>query len=172
MKDIRILILFLLIILISTAIGSRLFYIQVLNGGYYSALALGQQFVFEEELAQRGDIFLKNRFAEEEGRSTLAATNKEWSLLYAVPKEIEDPEFIATKVSPFIYEKRVRELEALQKNKEDRASNDEDMLKEESVNLDSIKRSIYERIKDKDDPYEPLEGKLEKWEVEEESSRS
>ena len=58
---------------------------QIEQGNYYEAIALGQQVSFESSTGKRGDIFLKN--------SDLAlAQIKKKNLVYVFPKKIPDAE--------------------------------------------------------------------------------
>ena len=60
MKNWRINVVLVLIIILGVAIISRLFNIQILNHKFYQSQALGQQAGFSEAQGQRGEIFLKN----------------------------------------------------------------------------------------------------------------
>jgi len=70
------------ILLFGLALIARLFFIQVLQGDFYKALAQGLYSLDEEIPGQRGEIFFKN------GESL--AINMEWPLVYASPREIEN----------------------------------------------------------------------------------
>jgi cell division protein FtsI/penicillin-binding protein 2 len=64
----------------------RLYSLQVIAHGYYQELAFDQHKIFEDLVPRRGEIFVKDG----DGSYPVAA-NKELNLVYAVPKEIEDP---------------------------------------------------------------------------------
>lgn len=72
----------------------RLFYLQIIQGNLYRALAIGQQETAEEISGARGKIFCYDK-------NTIAplVINKVYKLCYAVPKEIENPEEAAQKIS-------------------------------------------------------------------------
>lgn len=74
------------IILFGAALCSRLFFLQVKDFRYFSALARGQQYNFEVLVPPRGTIYMTSRAGEE----LPLAMNKRLSLVYAVPKEIKD----------------------------------------------------------------------------------
>lgn len=74
-------------VLIGGALLFRLHGLQVENGQYYAALALGQRSGAAEVLPPRGNIFIQDKGGS--GRF-LVATNREMPMVYAVPKEVED----------------------------------------------------------------------------------
>lgn len=82
------------IVIVAAIIIVRLFYIQVLNGKFYSAIALGQQTGFKEVQGNRGEIFFENsketKGARGSGEMKSLAINKEKWIVSAVPKEIKD----------------------------------------------------------------------------------
>ncbi len=90
--------LFFIIILIAAAIGSRLFFLQVKNHDFYAALFQGQINSFSPNSSLRGEIF----FQEKGEKSQPLAINKEGNIVYAVPKEIENPEETAQILSSIL----------------------------------------------------------------------
>lgn len=89
------------IFLFAFAIAARLFNVQVLNYDVYAARA-GQQHDIEEELMpQRGRIFVRS--GKNEGTLYPLAANKEFALVYAVPKDILQPQQAAEKIAPLLY---------------------------------------------------------------------
>jgi len=141
MKNQRIYLVFFLILLAGLGITARIFYIQVIKGGYYSALARGQHADYKELTPPRGDIFLQDRFNSDSGLF-LAATNKDWPMLYAVPKEIEDPALTARELASVLYGEEV--------------GSD---LSTEALRV--WEEELYQRINSEDDPYEPIAHKLD-----------
>jgi len=133
MKNRRIYFVFFLILLAGLGITARIFYIQIVKGGYYSALARGQHVDYVELTPPRGNIFLQDRFNSDNGLF-LAATNKDWPMLYTVPKEIEDPAFTARELVSVLYDEEARP---------------------------EAEEKLYRRINDEDDPYEPIAHKLD-----------
>ena len=83
-----------LIIFFGGAIFARLFYLQIIKGDYYKALAQGQQNYLIQTKGERGDVF----FSQGE---VLAMTVQE-PMLVISPKEVENKEEIAEKVSQLI----------------------------------------------------------------------
>ncbi|MEX0916612.1 MAG: penicillin-binding protein 2, partial [Candidatus Spechtbacterales bacterium] len=88
--------LFIFCALLAGALLFRLHGLQVERGDYYSAIALGQQRGMQEVLPPRGNIY----FQDKAGTSRfLVATNREMPMVYAAPKEVEDP---ALTLSPLV----------------------------------------------------------------------
>lgn len=108
MSSWRLHIVFFSILLIGTGIIARLFYIQVLQGGHYAALARGQQASYDDIDPRRGRIFLLDKFVQNEDNLVLAATQKDSFLLYAVPKEIKDLDMAIEKLKSFLPEAELR----------------------------------------------------------------
>ena len=93
-KNSRIYVLVLAILSISLIIFSRLYLLQVSAHASYLALAENQHSLFKSLIPTRGEIFLKDRDA-----LYPIAVNKEMSMAYAVPKEIEDPASASDKIA-------------------------------------------------------------------------
>jgi len=104
MKSWRFYIVVFFIGLIFAIIISRLFYLQILRHDFYKALADNQQQIFQTIYPIRGEIFMKDRYTDSDSRSSLfpVALNKDLSLVYAVPKDIEDKEETVRKLSPLL----------------------------------------------------------------------
>ena len=99
MKNWRIILIFVFVIIFGAAIIGRLFDIQVLKHKFYQAQALGQQVGFSEVRGYRGEIFFKNS-QENKGSygvgdvKSLAINKDEWTVS-AIPSEIEDKEIFS-----------------------------------------------------------------------------
>lgn len=87
-KDTRTNLIFGLVFLLFLGLGGRLFYLQVLRGEYYQALAERQQEFLKEVELERGEIFLQNR----KGELFSLARNKRTKLVFLVPRDIENKE--------------------------------------------------------------------------------
>jgi len=85
MRNWRINLIFLFFILFSATIIGRLIYIQIIKGDLYKALAQGQQNFFTSNQGERGKIFLQDK----NGNFYPVAVNKNWEMIYDVPKEIK-----------------------------------------------------------------------------------
>jgi len=95
MKNWRVNLIFLILVIFGAAIISRLFFLQIINHKFYQAQALGQQTIFEEIEGARGKIFFKDNI------KSLAVNSDKW-LVYVVPQEIQDKEIIADSLSEVI----------------------------------------------------------------------
>lgn len=85
---------------IAAILVMRLFQLQVISSGYYQALATKEQSDYVELPAQRGEIIIKDSHSNEE---FLLATNTTLNLLYADPTLIKDPNTVAEKLIPIIF---------------------------------------------------------------------
>ena len=101
------LILFLIFALGAVIIG-RLFFIQVLQGDFYRAMAQGMYSLEEEIPGQRGEIFFKN--------GEPLAINIEWPLVFASPREVELKDETAEKLAEIINIDKETILEDLEKD--------------------------------------------------------
>jgi cell division protein FtsI/penicillin-binding protein 2 len=115
------------------AIIGRLFFIQVLQGDFYKALSQG--YAVEEEIeAERGEVFFKN---EEP-----LAINKDWFLVFASPRKVEEKEETAEKLAETL---NLNKDSILEKLKEDnlyevikRQLTDEEIAKINELSLAGI----------------------------------
>ncbi|NQV00291.1 MAG: penicillin-binding protein 2 [Parcubacteria group bacterium] len=98
-KNFRINVLFAIIVFITVATVVRLFDLQVLKNGYYTALASGQHNIFENLVPERGQVYVEDKFSKD---LYPLAINKEMNLIYAVPKKIEDPKHTAEQLAPIL----------------------------------------------------------------------
>jgi len=109
-----------LIFLLLAAIVYRLYFLQVSQGDWYAALASGQHQISSLLQPVRGKIMLHEKLNGQDQLYPLA-TNKDFSFLYAVPKDIKNPQDLADKLfdffdKPELEAKAKRELEAELKN--------------------------------------------------------
>jgi len=91
---VRIYILAFFIFLFFGAIVLRLFSLQVASYEAYKALAYDQHSIFKSLIPKRGEIFLRDR----EGVYPVAV-NRETKMAYAVPKEVENLDETASRIS-------------------------------------------------------------------------
>ena len=136
MSSWRIHAIFFVILFAGIGIVARLFYIQVVQGGYYAAFARGQQGEYKDIKDLRGDIFMQDKFSP--SNKYLAATQKKWFTLYAVPREVDDVNAVATELAKYLIAWKGS------------ASTSPDVLEEE----------LNDKLAKKDDPYEPLMAKI------------
>ncbi len=84
-----------IIFLLTGCIIYKLFDLQVLNYELYYNLAANQHQIYSLLEPERGRIFIQNDEKGENGRLYPVATNKNFYLLFAVPKEVNDAEKIS-----------------------------------------------------------------------------
>lgn len=77
----------------------RLVVLQIVDHGFYEALASGQHDLFTQLFPERGDILLKDRF---EDKYYPAATNQQLTLIYADTRTVEDPAKTAAALAPLL----------------------------------------------------------------------
>ncbi|MDX1535783.1 MAG: penicillin-binding protein 2 [Candidatus Spechtbacterales bacterium] len=87
-KNLRITALFLILMLPALGIVARLYYLQIQQGDYYSALAVGQSVDVKSSPPPRGDIYFQDKAGS---AKYIAAINREVPLVYADPGEVSDP---------------------------------------------------------------------------------
>lgn len=94
--DARVNVLMVGVVFFALVVVGRLFYIQVLSGSYYSALASGQHQIYEDLVPTRGEIYIEDKFS----RNLIPlVVNKKMYLVYAVPNAIEDPLSVASELA-------------------------------------------------------------------------
>ena len=94
MKNWRVNLIFILVIIFSAAILGRLIFLQVLRGDFYKALSQGLHNPFNEVQGERGEIFLNN---EKD-----LAINVNLPLIYVVPNEIKNQKETAKVLSEIL----------------------------------------------------------------------
>ncbi|PIR95011.1 hypothetical protein COT95_00995, partial [Candidatus Falkowbacteria bacterium CG10_big_fil_rev_8_21_14_0_10_37_6] len=89
------------IFLFAFAIIIKIFNLQVFQHDLYAARALQQHGVEEEIIPERGRIFVRTN--EDKTELYPLAANKEFALIYAVPKDMNNIEQAAEKLMPILY---------------------------------------------------------------------
>jgi len=169
-----------IIFLLSLIIIYRLFVLQVSRYDLYTALASDQHQVYNQLEQNRGKIYIRdNRDLNEDNKLYPAATNKDFALIYAVPKKVINPEETAQKLYEIldkaVMEKEVDELlandeffkeqeenenisqEAREKNKEFKEIKKELEIK---TREEEIIKKYLAKLTKKNDPYEPIRNKV------------
>jgi cell division protein FtsI/penicillin-binding protein 2 len=77
----------------------KLFQIQIIDHNIYKVLAQNQHEFFEKIIPERGEIFINDAYSD---KLYPLATNKEMSLVYAVPKNIVNKKEAASKLSELL----------------------------------------------------------------------
>ncbi len=78
----------------------RLFVLQVLSHDFYAALASDQHSIFAELFPERGDVYLSD--PKSPSGMFPAAVNRDMALVYAVPRDVEDPSGTAAVVADIL----------------------------------------------------------------------
>ena len=137
-RDFRIGVLMVFFVVFSLIIVFRLFKLQIIDHKYYIALASGQHEIFKHLYPSRGSILVKDKQGEvvrDDQSFYPVATNKTMYLLYAIPKDIQDPE-AALQV---LKETFNIEIETFQETSLDSESNDSTIEDEDNPEDDSGK---------------------------------
>ena len=173
------------VFLLLAAIVGRLFLLQIKNCDYYKTLANGQQQVFSKLSPERGQIFFSNSMqGNDNGLLYPLATNKDFALLYAIPKDISDPNGLAEKLYDFFDKprlerdhqktvadnetKRLAAIADIQNNAalkpEEKTAKIAAIAADPFFSADSQKDGIItgylKHLNKPDDPYEPLVKKM------------
>jgi cell division protein FtsI/penicillin-binding protein 2 len=131
------------VFLLGGSILYKLYDLQVMRYDLYTALAQGQHQRYSELKPDRGRIFMSDyKQSGEEGGLYPLATNKDFALLYAVPKDIQNPETIADKLY-IIFDQKNVEKEVNELMKKEAADN----LKKELDYVGSLNLPDEERLK-------------------------
>ena len=128
MKEIRINLIILLFLLVGAAVIGKLFFLQIVNYDFYSALAKGQHSFFDNIIGERGEIFSQDK----SGQVRPLAVNVSSLVCFASIGEVEDTGETASKLSGILG----IEKDVLLKKMEESFSNflilKEDLSEEES----------------------------------------
>jgi len=140
-----------IIFLLSAALTYKLFTVQIRQCDLYTAMASSQHQIYSQLKPERGKIFLSD--ATKPGKLYPIATNKDFAVVYVVPKDIASSSEMAEKFFQFF------DLPRLEKE-----------IKKDNPNIGTvtIASSTKEEILNKylsklnkpGDPYEPLENKV------------
>jgi len=124
----------------------RLGYLQVVQHGFYEALASGQRDLFQELFPERGDLLVMDR-----DEAVPIATNRYLNLVWADTREVDDPVRTARVLD---------EILPLYDAQESPSA----VTLEDTSDLELSKPSRYMRIlaqlSKENDPYEPIERKV------------
>jgi len=117
-KDSRLSVIRFGVLLVAILVVIRLFFLQVVEYDFYSALASGQHEIFKELTPTRGTIFIHD--GKDQDLVPLA-TNHQLAAVYADPRRVEDPEATALAVGDVFSfdEEKINKLKERLSNKED-----------------------------------------------------
>ncbi len=108
--NLRLYTLLILLVLVAGVVTVRLFSLQIVRHGFYTALAKDQHTVLEELIPRRGEIFIQ----EKDDIWHSLATNRSFQKVFLVPKEVVDKNEVAQKLAPLIDVPMAKILEKLQ----------------------------------------------------------
>lgn len=129
--DIRLRLIFIFFSLLAAVITARLFFFMIIQGDFYAALAGSSREVFSNLFPERGQIFFQDSRTGEEHP---AAMNRDYFLVYADTREIKSD----------------AEAEEIAKKLADVFNYD-----------DEKKLAVFKQLNRRDDPYEPIENKVD-----------
>ncbi|MCK4539622.1 penicillin-binding protein 2 [Candidatus Parcubacteria bacterium] len=179
-----------IIFLLAGILAYKLFNLQVIQHDLYAALAMDQHQVFNTLKPERGRIFIQDGQAGN-GEYYPVATNKEYALIYAIPKKIQNAEKTAEIFYEIFNKKEAeKEVDALLDSDEYFKELTEDfnpllarkkdaISKKEKEEFLKIKRELEiklrkeeiienykKKLSKKNDPYEPIKKKVGEEELE------
>ncbi len=150
------------LILVAVVIGVRLFMLQVMQHGFYEALASGQHEIFEELFPERGDILVQDLYSD---KLYSIATNHLTGYVYAEPRKVVDYEETAKVLAGILgYEMEVceeeeEEVSEVAEDAED-AEDIEDTEEDEEQQCPTDYEILLARLNKPDDPYEPIKREV------------
>jgi cell division protein FtsI (penicillin-binding protein 3)/stage V sporulation protein D (sporulation-specific penicillin-binding protein) len=139
-----------LVFLLAGGLVYKLFSLQIKECDLYTALAASQQQVSSQLKPARGKIFFTENFNGQE-KLYPVATNKDFAVLYAVPKDVLDPRALAEKFYEFFDRPR------LEQDSKTAASGSPAVIS--TTTREEIIAGYLKRFDKPGDVYEPLENK-------------
>ena len=128
------------LLLFGVVLVGRLFYIQIIKGDFYKALAQGLYGTETQIIGERGEIFFKN--------GEPLAINTDWPLVFSSPIEVKEKEIAAEKLA-----------EILSLGEESKLSSSSPF-----ATVQAAKDFILEKLR-KDNLYEPIKKKISDEEI-------
>lgn len=164
-------------IVCSVVIVFRLFDLQVLRGGFYAALAVGQHELYQKLFPERGSIYVVENDGNKQTLFPLV-TNRDLHMLYAVPKDVENPEEMAEKIFELFGLPEDIDMEKVEEELFFDISEDLDPKMAEEIKAARLEKwqeeeseaevsRLIEVLSKENDPYEPIRHRLTDEEMEE-----
>lgn len=158
-------------IILSVLLLLRLFKIQILMGDFYAAAAVDQHELYQRFMPERGSIYVAENVNGQEVLFPLV-TNQDLYMLYAVPKDINNPEEAANQLFELFGLPEDIDMEKIKKELFADISPELDQLMAQEIKdkrledwLESQKNTEIDRLKNIfskiDDPYEPLRHRVD-----------
>lgn len=148
----------------------RLAALQIIDYQFYQDLAFGQHNIFQQLYPERGSIYVKDG-----GENFPLATNRDLTLIYAMPNKIKDPKDAAEKIANILFpvnEEEIQlDLKSIQTQIEEQGLDEEEVtkqLKEMAIKekQQSTIDALIASFKKPNDPYEPIKHRVEDAKVE------
>jgi len=138
------------LLLFGVVLVGRLFYIQIIKGDFYKALAQGLYGTETQIIGERGEIFFKN--------GEPLAINTDWPLVFSSPIEVKEKEIAAEKLAEILSLGEESKLSSLsfadaREGEEDKSSSSP------FATVQAAKDFILEKLK-KDNLYEPIKRRI------------
>lgn len=165
----RILLLMILFFIAGGLIIFKLIQLQLISGNYYAALASDRHEIFEQLSPIRGEIFAQEKDINGQYSLYPLAINSELNFVYAVPKDIEDPEAVLNvlmEVLDFSDEIKANKKETVVELSVELNMEEELIHKEEQENLaieeaeNIFKQKLLEKLSKDNDPFEPIKRRV------------
>ncbi|MCG2695626.1 hypothetical protein L6248_01690, partial [Candidatus Parcubacteria bacterium] len=163
----RIYLIMALVFLLGFLMLYKLFNLQAVDYDLYKALASGQHGISSILEPDRGSIYIQDSAESSESKIYPMATNKEFALVYAIPKEVVSAGELAEQLYLIFDQSRTEKEvdELLQELQEKGELSDEKfkpIKKEAEINLrkEAIIKKYLEILSKKNDPYEPIADKV------------
>jgi cell division protein FtsI/penicillin-binding protein 2 len=125
------------IFLLAASLIYQLYVLQIKNHDYYSAMASGQHNISAELTPTRGDIYMIDTSND---KKFSVATNKDFALLFFIPKDVVNKEKLAEKVYFGLYHQKIEEEAEKQIQ-----ANEQEELKSEISYINSLDISAEEK---------------------------
>jgi cell division protein FtsI/penicillin-binding protein 2 len=147
-----------IIFLLSGALVYKLFSVQIKQCDLYTALASSQHQVFSQLKAERGRIFLSEKINGQEKLYPLA-TNKDFALVFAVPKDVVNSREMAEKLFYFFDEPLLaKEVKTVVSSSTAAATSV--TMSISTTTKEEIINNYLKKLDKPGDPYESLDKKL------------
>lgn len=149
----RINVILIALILVMGMIVLRLFWLQIVKGGYYRDIAQAEQQGYTTLPSRRGEILIEDYHS---GEAYKLATNTTLNMIYADPTLIEDPGAVAETMAPFLFD-----LEIEQELDEQRHAEDLEIamaIENEELREEALKAL---ELKDEEELFEAFQENLE-----------
>lgn len=165
----RVTILIVVFFILGGLIVLRLAKLQIIDGGYYYALAYDQHEIFKQLYPERGTIYFQEKGLNGDVDLYPVATNRDLHLVYAVPKDITDPEAVAAvlqEVLDFTDEIKKYKKDVVVDLPDEATAEEINEEKErlEKIDWDEARErfgvELLARLKKADDPYEPIQHRV------------